>query len=213
MRRAFVALLALALTLVPSAARAEDPPEGLPTRSVTFSWDKTLLRASFGYRDVVDKALTAKLSSGLPTVIALRAYVLREGDASPVALAIRSCRIVYDLWDEVYRIRVTSSGGDRDVAGLNVEGVLRQCADVREMPIADKTLLAVGKAHYLGVIVEVNPVSPQMLAEMRRWVSRPAGSTGIGPGDALFGSFVALFVQKLGTADRTLRFRSATFTP
>jgi hypothetical protein len=47
-----------------------------------------------------------------------------------------------------------------------------------------------------------------MLEQMRRWVSRPAGSTGIGPGDALFGSFVGLFVRQIGTSDRTLRFRS-----
>ncbi|MCA9586650.1 MAG: hypothetical protein KC657_14945, partial [Myxococcales bacterium] len=59
-----------------------------------------------------------------------------------------------------------------------------------------------------GVIVEVNPVSPKTLEQMRKWVSRPAGSTGIGPGDALFGSFVGLFVRQIGNADRTLRFRS-----
>jgi hypothetical protein len=63
------------------------------------------------------------------------------------------------------------------------------------------------------VIVEVNPVNAQMVEQMRRWVSRPAGSTGIGPGDALFGSFVGLFVRQIGTADRTLRFRTQAITP
>jgi hypothetical protein len=52
-----------------------------------------------------------------------------------------------------------------------------------------------------------------MVEQMRRWVSRPAGSTGIGPGDALFGSFVGLFVRQIGTADRTLRFRTQAITP
>ena len=70
-----------------------------------------------------------------------------------------------------------------------------------------------GRPHFLGVIVEVNPVSPLMLDQMRKWVSRPAGSTGIGPGDALFGSFVGLFVKQMGTADRTLRFRTQSMTP
>ena len=73
--------------------------------------------------------------------------------------------------------------------------------------------IATGKPHLVGVIVEVNPVNAQMVEQMRKWVSRPAGSTGIGPGDALFGSFVGLFVRQLGTADRTLRFRTQTFTP
>ena len=55
--------------------------------------------------------------------------------------------------------------------------------------------------------------SPQQLEQMRKWVSRPAGSTGIGPGDALFGSFVGLFVRQIGTADKTLRFRTQPITP
>lgn len=222
-RRAFALGLLLlgALAARPGLARADDEPkqESLPRRQANFVWDKdaktgqTLLRASFSFRDVVDKPMAEKLASGLPTVIATRAYLLREGEQSPVALAVRTCRVVYDLWDEVYRLKISSPGGERDAAALNLEGVLRQCADARDLPIADRALLVPGKPHFLGVIVEVNPVSPQMLTQMRQWVSRPAGSTGIGPGDALFGSFVGLFVRQLGNADRTLRFRTQTVTP
>ena len=215
-------LVALAITAPPRSARAEDDPpkqEELPRRQANFAWDKndktgqTLLRASFSYRDVIDKAMADKLASGLPNVIAMRAYVLREGEANPVALAVRTCRVVYDLWDEVYRLKISSVGGERDSAALNLEGVLRQCAEGRDLPVVDRSLLATGKPHFLGVIVEINPGSPQMLAQMRQWVSRPAGSTGIGPGDALFGSFVGLFVRQIGNADRTLRFRTQSITP
>ena len=218
----FAALVALAVFAPPRTARADDDPpkqEELPRRQANFAWDKnektkqTLLRASFSYRDVIDKAMADKLASGLPTVIAMRAYVLREGEANPVALAVRTCRVVYDLWDEVYRLKISGPGGERDSAALNLEGVLRQCAEARDVPVADRSLLTTGKPHFLGVIVEINPVSPQMLAQMRQWVSRPAGSTGIGPGDALFGSFVGLFVRQIGNADRTLRFRTQSLTP
>ncbi|MBX3226852.1 MAG: hypothetical protein KIT84_38460 [Labilithrix sp.] len=216
-RRVFAAVMLFAL----SARADDDPPkqEALPQRQANFVWDKNektkqvLLKASFSYRDVIDKGLAAKLASGLPTVIAMRAYVLREGDANPIALAGRTCRVSYDLWEEVYRLKVATAGGERDLAAVNLEGVLRQCAEARDLPVADKTLLTVNKPHFLGVIVEVNPISPQMLAQMRQWVSRPAGSTGIGPGDALFGSFVGLFVRQIGTADKTLRFRTQSVTP
>ncbi len=218
---ALVALSALALAAPPRDARADDPPkqEELPRRQANYAWEKndktnqTILKASFSFKDVIDKAMADKLASGLPTVIAMRAYVLREGEPNPIALAVRTCRVVFDLWDEVYRLKISGPGGERDTAALNLEGVLRQCAEARDLPVADKSLLAAGKPHFLGVIVEVNPVSPQMVEQMRKWVSRPAGSTGIGPGDALFGSFVGLFVRQIGTADKTLRFRTQSITP
>ena len=213
--------------LLPSAVRADDPPPTapatLPQRQANFAWDRqvppvvpteiTLLRASFSFRDVLDPALTNKLASGLPTVIAMRAYVLEEGKDEPVALAVRSCRVTYDLWDEVYRIKITGPGGERDAAALNTDGVLRQCTEPRDLPVVDRALLRAGTRYFLGVIVDVNPVSPQMLEQMRRWVSRPTGSTNIGPSDALFGSFVGLFVRQIGASDRTLKFRTQSVTP
>lgn len=222
--RARLALGALVLGLVALApartARAEDPPkqEELPRRQANFAWSKPdagtpILQASFSFRDVIDRGVEDKLKSGLPTVIAMRAYVLREGEQNPVALAVRTCRIVYDLWDEAFRLKISGPGGDRDLATHDIKGVIRNCAEASELPVADRALFATGRPHYLGVIVEVNPVSPQMLEQMRKWVSRPAGSTGIGPGDALFGSFVGLFVRQIGTADRTLRFRTQPLTP
>jgi hypothetical protein len=209
-------LLLLLVLAFPKRARAEDPPADaakLPSRTANFAWDKTLLRASFSFREILEPPLTQKLSSGLPMTIAMRAYVLREGETDPVALAVRTCRVVYDLWDEIYRIKTAGPGGERDTAAINTDGVLRQCFEARDFPVVDRSLLRAGSPHYLGVIVEVNPVSPQMLEQMRKWISRPTGSTGIGPSDALFGSFVGLFVRNIGSSDKTLRFRTQTLTP
>ncbi len=207
------AVFAISPLFVPQVAEAQQapPPANLPRRQANYAWDKSLLRASFSFRDVITPELTKKLSNGLTMVIATRAYVLREGESTPVALAVRTCRVVYDLWDEVYRIKLTAPGGDRDLAVINVEGVLRQCAEARDLAVVDRSLLVPNQPHYLGVIVDVNPVSPQMLEQMRAWVSRPTGSTSIGPSDALFGSFVGLFVRQIGTSDGTLRFRTQPF--
>jgi hypothetical protein len=153
-----------------------------------------------------------KLSSGLPTVIAMRAYVYREGEDAPVALAPRVCRVVYDLWDEVYRVHVSEPERERDQAAV-LDGVLRLCTDARDLPFVRRGLLAAKQAYFLGVVVDVNPVSPQMIEQMRRWMSRPTGSTGIGPSDALFGSFVQLFVHQIATSDKTLTFRTQSIVP
>ena len=192
-------------------ARADDAK--LPERAATITKEKTTLRASFGYRDAIDTKIQGKLTSGLPTVIAMRAYLLRTGEDAPIALAVRSCRVVYDLWDEVFRVHLEAPGVVRDTAAVNVEGVLRICAEAKEMPVADSGSLAAEKSYFLAVLVEVNPVKPETVEQMRRWVSRPAGSTSIGPGDALFGSFAGLFLRDLTTADRILRFRTPAFKP
>lgn len=212
-------LALLAAAAPESVARADDPPkqEELPRRQVTFTWDKNektgqvLFKTSFPYREVVDKSISDKFASGLPQTMVMRAYLLREGDTQPIALSGRTCNIKYDLWDEVYRVKIGAAQNDKGI--VNLEGVLRECAQVQDLVVADKALLTGNKPFFLGVIVEVNPVSPQMLAQMKQWISRPAGSTGIGPGDALFGSFVGLFVRQLGTADKTLRFRTQSIVP
>ena len=216
MRRSLVLCMALSIAVLPSIAAADDPPVSaakLPSRQANYAWDHGLLRASFSYRDVMDPSLTSKLSSGLPTVIAMRAYVFPEGKDVPVALAVRTCRVVYDLWDEVYRIKLTGPGGERDTAAVSTDGVLRQCTEARDLIVAEKSQLTTGAPYYLGVIVDVNPISPEMLVQMRQWVSRPTGSTNIGPSDALFGSFVGLFVRNIGTSDRTLKFRTQAVVP
>ena len=187
-------------------------PAALPPRQANYAWDRDLLRASFSYRDVLqDPALVKKLSSGLPMVIAMRAYLYRKGEDAPVALAPRFCRVVYDLWDEVYRVHVSEPERERDQAAV-IDGVFRLCTEARDLPIVRRALLDPGQAYFLGVVVDVNPVSQEIVDQMRRWLSRPTGSTGIGPSDALFGSFVQLFVRQIATSDATLTFRTQIVT-
>jgi len=95
-------VVALSAATPTRAARAEDEPkqEELPRRVANFAWDKndktglSLLRANFSYRDIVDKSMADKLASGLPTVIAMRAYVKvrRTPSLSPSERAV-SCSI------------------------------------------------------------------------------------------------------------------------
>jgi hypothetical protein len=101
---------------------------------------------------------------------------------------------------------------DRDQAAV-LDGVVRLCTEARDLPVVRRGLLDAGQPYFLGVVVDVNPVSPEIVDQMRRWMSKPAGSTGIGPSDALFGSFAQLFVRQIATSDRTLTFRTQAVTP
>ena len=197
----------------PAAQQQPAHPAALTRRQANYAWDRDLLRASFSYRDILsDPALVRKLSSGLPMVVAMRAYLYREGEDAPVALAPRVCRVVYDLWDEVYRVHVSEPAREWDQAAI-LDTVMRLCTEARDLPIARRRLLADAQPYFLGVVVDVNPVSEEILDQMRSWMSRPTGNTGIGPSDALFGSFVQLFVRQIATSDRTLTFRTQGVTP
>jgi hypothetical protein len=225
--RAILFLLALVLAILPAGASAQQVqpqqpahPAALPPRRANYSWDVDLLRGSFSYRDVLDSDadLVKKLSSGLSMVIAMRAYVYQEGQDTPVALATRVCRVVYDIWDEVYRIHVSEPSPppptppERDQA-VFLDGVFRICTEAKDLAVVKRGLLTAGGSYFLGVVVDVNPVSPQMVQQMQQWMTRPSGSTGIGPADALFGSFVQLFARQIPTSDRTLKFRTQSVVP
>ncbi len=209
---------ALALTLWEGNAQAEESPppkspSALAQRNAAIALDATKVIASLNYRDVVDAEISKKLLSGLPTVIAMRAYVFREGKNEPIALAAKTCRIVYDLWDEVFRLQIAQPGGSVNTIAVNTEGVLRNCAEARKIPLIERALLKDNTKYFIAALVEVNPVSAEMLDRIKRWVSRPNGSAAIGPGDSLFGSFVGLFVTRIESADRRLSFRSQSFLP
>ena len=212
-RTPFVPLLAsvLLLSTVPRGAGAQEPP---PVRQATLALDdKQFLRVNVSYRDVVDTATVAKLRGGLPTTIVMTAYVFRDGGGAGIAATYKSCRVIYDLWNEIYQIEVSQSGAPKEEQfSATLEGVLRRCTESDRLIVAPRAILAPPGSYYLGAIVEVNPVSPEMLDRIKRWVSRPTDTTSAAPGDALFGSFVGLFAVRPGRADRQLSFRTQSFT-
>ncbi len=217
MRRALGALVLAAGAAISGAARA-DPvppktPEALPVRAAQVALEKGVVKITLGFRDVIDAEIAQKLESGLPTVVTMRGYLFRESGGDPIALTAKSCRIVYDLWDEVFRIELAQPGGPTAAVAVNLEGVLRNCAEARRLPLVDAALLAAGARYFVATLVEINPVSQEMLDRIKRWVTRPSGGSAIGPADSLFGSFVGLFVARIGDADRKLAFRTQAFVP
>lgn len=197
----------------PSWAEPPKTPATLPQRNGEVSLEGKHVLVNTAYRDVVDAEISKKLASGLPTVIVLRAWVFREGGGDPVAMTAKSCRIVYDLWDEVFRLQITQPGGQTDSVAVNLEGVLRQCAEAKKLRLVERSELDSSTRYLVAALVEVNPISPEMLDKIKRWVTRPNGSAAASKGDSLFGSFVGLFVTRISDADRKLSFRTPAFYP
>ena len=79
--------------------------------------------------------------------------------------------------------------------------------------IGTRDQIPFGSAVYIHAKVQVNPVSPEVLQKIKRWVSRPTGTGTAAPGDALFSTFTGLFLQRIGDAERELKFTTKTAVP
>jgi hypothetical protein len=199
--------VALALLAAPEA-RAQQGPE---VRAMRFAEKGPDLVLSGTFTDVFDRDLLEQLSSGFAQTVVVRAYVYRTGVDTSVWFAAATYRAVYAHWDEVYLVRLRDPAGERNLRFASRAEALKAITTFGELPIAPLHAIPIGRNHFVGLVVEVNPVAPELLAEVRRWLSRPrAGQVA---GDAsFFGSFVSVFVNpKLASADRTLRFRSQEF--
>lgn len=215
-RWGIVATVFLSAMLVAQDALAQVPPSpsDLPRRQASFSWDRgnTTLRVSVGYRDIVDATVQKQLSSGLPTTIVMRGWVFRESGGDAVALTVKTCRVLYDLWDEVFQLTISTPGSpDKPDVALNLEGVLRKCGEARDLPLVAQAEWPKNEPLFFAAIVEVNPVSPEMMAQVKRWMSRPTGANATSVGGALFGSFVGLFVTRIEDAQARIAFRTQPF--
>lgn len=185
------------------------------TREASFEWDpdQRLLYMSMAFRDVIDPNLQSKLSRGLPTTIVLTSALYREGASEPFSTTAQTCRVTWHVWDEAYRIEITRPGTSRVDWSPTVEGVLRRCAEARRLLAADRSQVSPGVSIYASGRIQVNPISPEVLQKIKRWVMRPASTGTAAPGDALFSTFTGLFLQRIGDAEKELRFSTKPKVP
>jgi hypothetical protein len=187
-------------------ARAE-----LPERPARITVDAARVTLAVEFPELVDAALRRKLDSGLTTTVVSRAYVVREGFSRAEALAVQTVRVAYDLWDEVWVVEVSDENGRKVTREKRREDALRRLITL-EMPVAETARLQRGARYRVAVIVELDPVSPALLAQVRKWLSRPREGAPV-DSESYFGSFVSLFVnRKVGEAERVLKFRTAPFS-
>jgi hypothetical protein len=196
-------------SVVPPAS-AQDPG-----RNASFEWDasRRSLYVTVAYRDVVDDQIKQKLNRGLPTTIVMTGTVHRSGVTQPLSTTAQTCKITFHVWEEAYRIEVMQPGSSRASWTTTVEGVLRRCAEARRLLVGDRTQIPFGTAVYMRAKVQINPISAEVLQKIKRWVSRPSGTGTAAPGDAVFSTFTGLFLQRIGEAERELKFSTNLVMP
>lgn len=212
MGRGRVAILALLVVAASTTARAQGAQPEI--RVVGFAEKGGWLTMRAAFTDAFDKELLEQLSSGFAQTVVVHALLYRAGaDPQETWVTRATYRVVYAQWDEVYEVRLRdpNPAGERNLRFRSRAEALKAVTTFEDFPVAPLSVIPIDKLYFVGVVVDVNPVAPELLAEVRRWLARPrVGQVG---GDAsFFGSFVSVFVNpKISAADRTLRFRTQDF--
>jgi len=195
----------LCATTRPARAQEPEPPV---VRSALLEWDvdRRLLYLDMTFRDLVDSGIQSKLSRGFPTTLVLTATVQRDGSSEVLSTTTQTCRITWHVWEEAYHVEVVRPGSTRVSWTTTIEGVLKRCAEARRLLAGDSTQIPAGVPLWVRGSIQVNPVSPQVLSKLRRWVMRPSSTGTAVPGDALFSTFTGLFMQRIGDAERDQKF-------
>ena len=193
-------ILVVALVLIAFPAYADDEKPEL--QKMRFIERTQNLTVTTNISKLFDSAAYEALSSGFPSTIVIATAVYPRDGTDPITVGKEIRTVVYDLWDEQYIIRVDGAGGRKTKKVKYRAEALKIITGIEDMPIAQLGDIPFEDVFYLRMTVQLNPVSKETLAEVRRWLSQGTGG-GLDRGGVFFGSFVSVFVNpKIADADR-----------
>jgi hypothetical protein len=216
-RAAAALFLSAALSTVAAAApaRAATGDATLPRRTTGITVSGGQLMISVGLQDLFGPAERQRLTSGFATHVLIRVALQQEGVDAPLAVAFQRTEIVYDIWDEKFRLRVTrGAGSDVRLEARTADEAIARAATLWQMPLlADARRLRPGTMYFVACRGDLNPISEELLSDVRRTLAQPArGQRRVGAGDSFFGSFVSIFVNpRIEDSERQVRFLSQGF--
>ncbi len=207
------AIVAAAMLAIAATAYAEDDKPEIQRMRFVESGDDLLLSTlpPGGIGKLFDTTAYEALSTGIPSSVVIRIQITPQDSDEPVAEQLIQRSVVYDVWDEIYTLRLDQPGGRKTIKIKYRAEALKWLTAIDDLPVARLAVLPINQVFMLKMVVELNPVSKETLAEVRRWLSQGNGG-GLDRGGAFFGSFVSVFYNpKIADADRVLRIRSQPF--
>lgn len=201
---AVVAVVAAA----PAPARAD---ETSARQRMRFTERGGAIRVTATLNKLFDAAAYEALGSGFASTVVVRLWVYPKDSDKHVAFQALERRVVYDMWDERYDVQLDGPDGRRTHRVKQQAEAFKLLTSIEGVPIVDTDALPPGDLFTLTAVAELNPVSEETLADVRRWLTRGSGG-GLDRGGGLFGSVVSVFVNpRVADADRVLRLRSQPF--
>ena len=210
-RWARIVCLGLLAWLDADQALAE--PTAVRTTGVARKADKLVI--SVGLQDLFGPRDVERLLSGFSTRVLIRVALVRDGGDEPIAQAMRLAEIVYDLWDEKLRVRFSTGkpGAAETLVVATPKAAVDLATSLVGFPVVESGRLEAGASYHVSLRADLNPISEELVSNLRRWLSHPSGRGRAGSGDSFFGSFVSVFVNpRIDDSERLLQLVSQSFS-
>ncbi len=207
MARAGAWIFGLVALLFASIAAAAPP---VRLTGVARKADKLVV--SVGLQDLFGARDVERLMSGFSTRVLIRVALVREDQNESVAQAVRLSEIVYDLWDEKLRVRVSNEKPGKPEAHEvpTPNAAVDIATSLVNFAVADVGNLDPDAVYHVTLRADLNPISEELVTNVRRWLSRPGSRAG--SGETFFGSFVSVFVNpRVEDSERMLGLVSQSF--
>jgi hypothetical protein len=171
------------------------------------------LAATLDLGPAFPEASLRRLGNGLTNVVSVVVAVVPEEGGPPVALSGRVIEVLFDVWEEDYTVTVRDPRLPRplrrSVAGQ--EALARLLADARALDLGPLSLLPPGR-FLLEARVEVNPVSPELMARTRELLANPGISGRPGAGTrSVLGAAAGFLLREPAPSDDVTFLRSRPF--
>ncbi|HSM92219.1 MAG TPA: hypothetical protein VLT47_04975 [Anaeromyxobacteraceae bacterium] len=203
--------LALAATLAAlcaaPAARAEAGP--IP---VALARRDGHVVAAVDLTAVLPGELPSRLGNGLRNVVALYVAVVPIGGEEPTAAFVRVFDVLFDVWEETWTVTVRdprTPGGRRHVL-RSVDALRALLARVDEADLGPAGSLPPSR-FTVDVRIDVNPISPELLAATREYLAGAAG--GRGASRSVLGAVAGFLLREPEEREQSLVFRSRPLSP
>jgi len=204
--RAALVLVLLAISAI--AVADDDKPEIHKFRFIERGQSLTITANPTPLSKLFDSSAYEALDSGFTSTVVIRIWIYPKNSTDPVAFVLLQRQVLYNLWDEVFELRID---GKAPIKEKRQSEALKKMTALDDIAVVRLSGLPYEQVYLLAMQVELNPVSKETLAEVRRWLSQGTGG-GLDRGGAFFGSFVSVFVNpKIPEADRVVRVRSQPF--
>ena len=170
------------------------------------------LTTSVSLRDLFGPTDGERLRSGFVNRVVIRVELWPEGGRQPIALADRHAELLFDLWDERFRLRVADRYGIKERDAATEREAIESATALVGFEVVELGRLVPNAVYRLRFRADLNPLSEDLVNEVKRWLVRQPGQGRAGAGDSVFGSVVNIFVNpQIDESERQITFWSQPF--